>query len=314
MGRHLNAPRDGLAVRRIVRAILGEAKPRSAFSRLGQSARLDLRFVTHEPPATVASWKAALEGGAPDAVGRINAAAQDGDVRAQTALGHLLLSGHGAAQDAAAACKWFERAARRGHAEAANMAGRCHEMGWGVPARPDLAAGWYRQAAEAGDAWAQFNLAMLLFDGDGCRVDRHAALVWFLRAGRRGHAKAMNMLGRYAEEGWRGRMRPAAAPHWYRRAAQAGDFRGQFNHARLLFSAGRREEALSWLARSVEAGIPVFCRNVGADLAGSRDPALRRVGLRALERACDSGARHDAETLRRARLSGLPQQGETLSP
>lgn len=274
---------------RSIRTAIGNAlaKPAS-FAPLAAQPGLEIGFRAKSRTLSVQDWSDAIAGGDREAFETVRTAAQAGDLRAQTALGHLLLSGHGTEKDQATAFGWFERAGRSGHAEAANMAGRCCELGWGVDVRPDLAAGWYRQAAETGHVWAQFNLGMLLFDGHGCERDLDQGRLWFLRAARRRHAKAMNMLGRYGEEGWAGGSRPAAAAQWYRRAAEGGDFRGQFNHARLLFGAGQRAGALQWLERSIEGGIPDFWRSVADDLAGSRDPDLRSLGQRALARLRDS--------------------------
>lgn len=241
-------------------------------------------FLAAEPLMGDADWRRLLARAPEEAARRAEAAAQAGNAVAQLAFARMLLTGEGARLDPAAGFAMATCAARGGDAAALNLLGRCHELGWGTPANPARAAGFYAAAAAQGDGWAQFNLASLLFDGNGVAQDRGEALVFFLRAARGGNAKAMNMLGRYCEEGWHGRHRPVAAFHWYRRAAEGGDFRGQFNFARLLFGAGRREEALAILTRAIEGGIPSFCRHVGEDLVGCGDPALDALGRRALAR------------------------------
>jgi hypothetical protein len=50
----------------------------------------------------------------------------------------------------------------------------------------------------------------------------------------------------------------AKAAECYARVAEGGDFRGQFNHARLLAEAGRVEEAVQWIARAAETASPAF--------------------------------------------------------
>ncbi|GLK70948.1 tetratricopeptide repeat protein [Ancylobacter dichloromethanicus] len=236
----------------------------------------------------------------------VEAAALNGIVNAQIAWGQMLVDGHGVARDPEAALRWFHVAAAAGSAEGLNMVGRCHELGWGVAADSARAAPYYRQAAEAGHGWAQFNLATLLLDGRGTVADRAQALRWYARAARGGNAKAMTMVGRYLELGWDRPARPAAALRWYRRGAEGGDYRGQFDYARLLLErTGRLDVARIWFARSIEAGVPAFCRHVGAALRGAPHPQLHRLALRALERAAESGAPQDLRALGAGLAQGL---------
>lgn len=289
------------AIARSFVGLIGKGSSRATIS----YPPIDIRFVAEEKRLAPEDWSKALAVRDPETVERVRAAARGGDPRAQTACGHLLLSGHGVARDSFAAFRWFEMAARREHAEAANMLGRCHELGWGTGVDPGRAAHWYREAARRGDAWAQFNLAMLLFDGHGCKADRGEALAWFVRAARRRHAKAMGMVGRYREEGWRHRPRPLAAFRWYRRAAEGGDFRGQFNYGRCLFQAGFRDEALRWISAAIEAGIPIFCMNVAATLLRHEDSDLRALGACALAKA-RGGAPPDRHKTGFPRQTSLP--------
>ena len=265
------------------RLVVGEAAPHA-------SALIPLRgpqvhFIAPTPLVTGADWHRLMEEDPGAVLERARAAAASGDVTAQVVLARMLATGTMGPADPAAAFALAQAAAKSGQREALNLLGRCHERGWGTPADSARAIPLYRAAADLGDPWAQFNLASLLFDGDGAPCDRPAALVYFLRAARGGNPKAMNMLGRYCEEGWHRRRRPVAAAHWYRRSAEGGDFRGAFNHARILFALGAREAALGWLARAVEGGIPDFCRTVAADLEGHPDPDLAALGRRARMRA-----------------------------
>lgn len=234
-----------------------------------------------------------------DAARRLEAAARAGFPDAQLVLAQLHLDGHGVARDPAAAFHWFSQAAAGGRAEALNMVGRCHELGWGVPADATAAAQWYRRAARRGHAWARFNLAGLMLDGQGVARDARGALALYVQAARQGHAKAMTMIGRYREEGWERRPDAAAAARWYRRGADGGDFRGHFNLARLLLAWGERDAARARLARAIEAGTPLFCRDIAEGLLRHADEEIRALGRRCLARACETRdpadiARYDA--------------------
>ncbi|MBS7541775.1 tetratricopeptide repeat protein [Ancylobacter oerskovii] len=251
----------------------------------------EIRNRIAESPQSAARW--------------VQAGALNGLVNAQLAWGQMLLDGTGTARDAATALRWFGIAAQAGSAEGLNMVGRCHEHGWGTPVDPARAADFYRQAAQKDDAWGQFNLAGLLLAGNGVPPDRRQALALYVRAARRGHAKAATMVGRYLENGWERPARPAAARRWYRRGAEGGDYRGQFDHGRLLLAAGRREEGLGWMRRSLENAVPAFCRLAGDGLRTSADPALGTLALLALKRACESGTAQDQRAYATALAEGL---------
>ncbi len=237
----------------------------------------------------------------------VEAAALNGLVNAQIAWGQMLVDGHGVLANPAAGLRWFRVAASAGSMDGVNMVGRCHELGWGTAPDAAEAARHYRQAAEAGHGWAQFNLATLLLDGRGVTQDRREARVWYMRSAWGGNAKAMTMLGRFVEHGWDRPARPAAALRWYRRGAEGEDYRGQFDYARLLLElTGRLDFALPWFARSIANGVPAFCRNVGAALREAPQPELRRLALRALERAAsESGEAGDLRAYAAALAAGL---------
>jgi TPR repeat protein len=69
----------------------------------------------------------------------------------------------------------------------------------------------------------------------------------------------------------------AKAAECYERAAEGGDFRGQFNHARLLAEAGRLDEAVTWIARAAETAPPAFVERMQAWCEAAPEPALNAV-------------------------------------
>lgn len=199
----------------------------------------------------------------------IREAAEAGLAEAQAVYGQLLLDGAEVARNARAAFGWFMRAAAGGHLMALNMVGRCYDIGWGVVVDKARAAECFRVAARRGLAEAMYNYATLLALGDGVARDRAAALAWLRRAAGMGYAKAENFVGSFLEDGWACERDLAAAAGHYARAAEGGDFRGMFNHARMLLAAGRVEEALGWIGRASEAGTPAFREKLSAWLAAS---------------------------------------------
>lgn len=221
--------------------------------------------------------------GSPEArVALIREGAHTGVAEAQLVLGQMLLDGDGVARDPAAGFGWFWKAAQAGHLLALNMVGRCYDQGWGVAIDKARAAECFRIAAERGLDWGMYNYATALTLGEGVAEDKAAALAWFGKAAELGNAKAVNYLGSFHEDGWVVPRDLARAAEYYRRAAEGGDFRGQFNHARMLAAEGRVESALHWLERCGASATVAFRDKAIAWLAGGAVPALRRHGPAAL--------------------------------
>ena len=214
----------------------------------------------------------------------LRARAEAGDADAQALFGQLLLDGNGVARDEAAGFAWFNRAAAQGHVMALNMVGRCYDLGWGVAVDKARAAECYRAAAHRGLDWAMYNYATLLALGHGVAEDKEAALAWFEKAAKLGNAKAINFVGSFHEDGWVVARDLGKGARYYARAAEGGDFRGMFNHARMLGEHGRTEEALGWIERAGERATPAFVAKAAAFLDASPVAAFRARGRAAIER------------------------------
>nr|WP_175799679.1 tetratricopeptide repeat protein [Burkholderia anthina] len=238
---------------------------------------VSLKALASVSPGTIAEI---LAGPPERAAAWVAAAADNGIVDAQAVYGQYLLDGRGVARDPAAAFGWFGHAARAGHPMAMNMLGRCYEFGWGTAACAPVAVYWYRLAAQAGLDWGMYNYATALALGNGVNENRTDALDWFRRAAALGHAKSINLIGGFYEDGWVVPVDAEAAFGHYRRAAEAGDFRGQFNYARLLAARGRIDEALGWLAHVPATATPAFVAKMRAYLASSPLDAFRAAALR----------------------------------
>ncbi|TPG20025.1 sel1 repeat family protein [Sphingomonas koreensis] len=215
----------------------------------------------------------------------IRAAADAGVAEAQAVYGQMLLDGHGVARDPVAALGWFTRAAAQQHLMALNMVGRCYDLGWGTPVMKARAADCFRIAATLGLDWAMYNYATLLALGEGVAEDKPAALAWLHRAAAQGNAKAINFIGSFHEDGWVVARDMAKAADCYACAAHGGDFRGAFNHARMLGAKGRIDEAIGWLARAGESGTAAFVDKASVWLERSGVPGFATRGVQALRRA-----------------------------
>ena len=213
---------------------------------------------------------ARLSGSPEERAALIRQGAESGVAEAQAVWGQMLLDGG----DAAAGFAWFNKAAAQGHLMALNMVGRCYDLGWGVAVDKRRAGECFRIAAERGLDWAMYNYATALALGDGVTEDKPGALAWFEKAAALGNAKAVNHIGSFHEDGWVVERDMAKAAEFYARAAAGGDFRGAFNHARMLLDAGQVDEARGWLREAAETGTPAFVEKAKAWLAASHWPEL----------------------------------------
>ena len=225
---------------------------------------------------------ARLSGTAEERAAFVRDCAEAGEAEAQALFGQMLLDGNGVARDPQAALGWFVKAAAQHHAMGVNMVGRCYDLGWGTTPDKTRAAACYKVAAERGLDWGMYNYATLLALGEGVALDRAGALGWFRKAAAMGNAKAINFVGSFYEDGWVVERDLKAAAHCYARAAHGGDFRGCFNHARMLGAAGKIEEAIGWLKRAGATATPAFVEKAATWLAASDVSAFRVRGVQAI--------------------------------
>lgn len=81
-------------------------------------------------------------------------------------------------RDQAEAMKWYRKAAEQGNARAQAAVGTIYGQGWGVKRDDTEAAKWLRMAADQGDAEAQLTLGLMYEDGRGIKQDYAEAYFW----------------------------------------------------------------------------------------------------------------------------------------
>lgn len=108
--------------------------------------------------------------------------AEQGDRRAQRALGVMYRLGQGVAKDDRVAVTWYRKAADQGLANAQYTLGLMLANGQGVAKDERAAVTWYRKAAEQGDFGAQFELGLMLDTGRGVAKDEREAASWYRKA------------------------------------------------------------------------------------------------------------------------------------
>ena len=109
----------------------------------------------------------------------VRAAAERGYPRAQYELGRMYSSGDGVSKDDAKAEEWLHAAG----VEAQFLLGVDYAVGSGVPEDDEEAVRWYRVAAEGDYAPAQFRLGFMYAYGEGCSktMRKQSSGTWRLR-------------------------------------------------------------------------------------------------------------------------------------
>ena len=164
--------------------------------------------------------------------------AEQGNAKAQYAMGQLYLQGAGVPRDLASASEWFRKAAEQGYALAQRRLGDRYDFGQGVPRDVHEAMKWYRKAADQDDAQAQIAIAIIYSSGSEVPRDAEEASKWLRKAAERGNSAAEAMLGSLYAEG-RGIPRDmAAAVSWFEKSAEHGNAVAASRLAHILSQGG----------------------------------------------------------------------------
>lgn len=110
----------------------------------------------------------------------MKAAAENGDPRAQSALGYAYDVGQGVTQDLEAAAHWYRKAAEQGYANAQFNLAEMTRDGAGVPQSNEEALKWYTRAGMQGHSKAQYNIAMMHVKGEGVPANNVTAYAWLV--------------------------------------------------------------------------------------------------------------------------------------
>lgn len=160
-------------------------------------------------------------------------AADKGDAWAQVDLGQIYLDGErGVKKDYAQAVRWFRKAVRKKDELAFFNLGLCYDFGKGVRQSDRLACKYYSKAALRGHVAAMCNLGAILVDYDGSQKD---GILWMRRAAVRGDDKAQHNLGEWYANGECGlKKNRRLALKWLKMAAENQNEKAAKSLARLL--------------------------------------------------------------------------------
>ncbi|RLL50178.1 hypothetical protein D8Y20_12105 [Mariprofundus sp. EBB-1] len=247
-----------------------------------------------------------------EAVVHLKLSAKQKFAQAQYQLANMLEYGRGVpAADLKAAFGWYKKAAENGLTAAELRMAVMYSEGRGVKKSDADALLWAIQAANshsieatsylqrllnkvsakasAGDSSAQFVLARIYQQGQGLNADMEKAEQWLHQSASSGNAKAQFHLAELLLHS----SKPEAIQHvagWYAKAAEQENMPAA---ARLgvLYALGEgvelnRDEALKWLQKAAESGLPSPQSNLGIMYAEAGNDALAASWL---EKAAEQG-------------------------
>lgn len=112
----------------------------------------------------------------------IKHAAENGNIKAQSALGLMYYNGDHVTQDSVKARYWYEKAAYAGDAYAQGLLGIIYYYGKGTKQDYTRAREWFEKAAQQNDKKAQLALGLIYAKGHGVPENRSAANTWFRKS------------------------------------------------------------------------------------------------------------------------------------
>ena len=182
---------------------------------------------------------------------------------AQFVVGMFYQEGWGRPRDPAAACTWFEKAAKRKVPTAENNWADCLAQGIGRPPDVPEALKWYERAAQHGHLISACNAADYYMQGQGVPQDVQRGIALCMPVAQASSPPAMLRLAHYYQQG---NFVPQDLPRaraWYQEAAELGNPEAQY-HLGLMLAQGEGGPAnlqagAFWLETAASAGhVPAY--------------------------------------------------------
>ncbi len=125
--------------------------------------------------------------------------AEQGNAKAQYALGEMYEKGKGTTKDAKKAFEWYSKAAKQNNKKAAYKVGRAYLDGKGVRQNYKKAHTWFKKSAGKKYVRAEYYLGILYENGKGVLKDYDEAIKWYKRALAGGYDSASEGIKRVAK-------------------------------------------------------------------------------------------------------------------
>tara|TARA_R110002072_G_scaffold93607_5_gene207417 strand:+ start:38047 stop:39711 length:1665 start_codon:yes stop_codon:yes gene_type:complete len=243
-----------------------------------------LQFRQQDRPQSMSEWIATFD--RRDTTSRDNyandnsileeqiAAAELGDVNAQSKLAFMYAKGINAEKDEATAVRWYLEAANNNHINSQYNLALIYAKGRGVKQDYHQAIKWYQLAAEQDDESSQYALGMMYSKGIGTEKDNGLAYLWFLKAAKQENTNAEFKVAEMLHKGIGIEEDLIAAFEWYEKAAAKDHTLAQMKLA-YMYGKGHGikrndTEAFLWFRKAAEQGHPKAQYNLGVIYAKGR--------------------------------------------
>lgn len=179
-------------------------------------------------------------------IAQLTAAAEQGDLDAQSRLALRYKQGLGVERSYELAAKWYQAGAEQGLATAQYNLALLYKNGQGVEQSYELAEEWFRLAAEQGHIAASYYIGLLYCGENGKKPAYEQAAEWFRRAAEQGHANAQCKLGVLYKYGFGVEQSTEQAREWLRLAVEQGHT-AAFKELSTPNDPGKLDEQVKWL-------------------------------------------------------------------
>ena len=188
-------------------------------------------------------------------------AAEGGDARAMSMLGHMSETGIHVAQNNKTALGWYHKANNKGYAGASTGLGIMHMQGMGVKKNYTTALKFFTEASEKGNAEAHYNLGAMYIDGVGVVQDNSKALQHFAVAAGEGHLLALYNLAVMHHNGLGTSRSCDLAVQYLKNVVERGGWMGVMANASKHFDNDEFDRALRLYMLAADQGVEMAQSN-----------------------------------------------------
>ncbi len=135
--------------------------------------------------------------------------------------------------------------AEQGDAKAQYAIGEMYEKGRGIERNPRQAFSWYSKATQKGNMKAEYKLGVAYLNGNGIRKNYQKAHNWLKKSSNKGYVRAQYYLGTLYENGLGTAQDLDKALEWYKRALRGGYDAGAAGMQRVTQLQKQQQENLA---------------------------------------------------------------------
>ena len=208
--------------------------------------------------------------------------ALEGNAKAKSALGCLMIQGTGGISDVSKGIALLQEAAECGAIEAQTNLGLIYEKGAIVEKNMEFAIKWYLKAADSKSREALTRLVEIFYFGADDQIINHEKALPHVRTlAAMDNAWAQNILGTMLQHGQGVTVNLADSKYWYHEAALRNDAKAQSNLGHMIRNRATKDkefaEAYQWLKLASDKNEPMALKTLNY-LEMNLTPAQKALG------------------------------------